>query len=94
MKPCDFTNYACPLLALRGHALLQCMSPLLTQSGHSWLFRSTSFCRYDTLSEAGAAMRRREFLGGVGGLVLTWPHAAWAQQPGRMPLVAVELAIA
>jgi hypothetical protein len=24
----------CPLLALSGHALLQCMSPLLTQSGH------------------------------------------------------------
>ena len=74
--------------------VLHCICPLMTQSGHSWLFRSTSFCRYDTLSEAGAAMRRREFLGGVGGLVLTWPHAAWAQQPGRMPLVAVELAIA
>ena len=24
----------CPLLALSGHALLHCMSPLLTQSGH------------------------------------------------------------
>src|SRR5262249_884401 len=33
-------SISCPLLALSGHALLHCMSPFLTQSGHyTWFFR-------------------------------------------------------
>jgi len=33
--PCNLQKWIrCPLLALSGHALLHCMSPLLTQSGH------------------------------------------------------------
>ncbi len=35
------------------------------------------------------ALRRREFLGAIGGGLVTWPFAARAQQPNRMRLIGV-----
>jgi putative ABC transport system substrate-binding protein len=32
-------------------------------------------------------MRRREFLGALGGTAAAWPRVAWAQQPGKLPII-------
>ena len=41
------------------------------------------------LLSLGVALRRREFLGAIGGGLVAWPFAARAQQPNRMRLIGV-----
>src|SRR5262245_61611162 len=43
-------------------------------------------------SRPEADMRRREFLGALGGAAIAWPLAASAQQPGRMRTVGLLIA--
>jgi putative ABC transport system substrate-binding protein len=70
--------------------------PLLTHSGHRSEsdfavakagfspYQSARLSRYDAHSDLGAARRRREFLGAVGGAVATWPSAVRAQQADKL----------